>query len=264
MTQGAKRYIIGKTYYLGLSDICSDTSQPRKYFDEHALAELKASILREGVLHPVLVRRGDNGRFVLVAGERRYQACLSAGLETIPAMLTDGDPLEISIVENLMREDLTAVEEAEALEHLKSTHDYQLSDLAAVLGKAQSTICEILSLNRLPDTVKDDCRNDPKAARRVLAEIAKQPSAVKMNALYRKYKESGLTRGEMRRKKSSLKGADDLMDLGFVERFVKRLAEIEIESLDRNQHTAFMACLDEARLTVCKKLKALKALPQSA
>jgi ParB family transcriptional regulator, chromosome partitioning protein len=173
MTLAAKRYVIGKLYNLEIANLSPDSAQPRKHIDEQALAELKASIEKHGVLQPVLVRL-EQGKFLLVSGERRYLASLAAGLPTIPAIVTNGDPAEISLVENLLREDFTAIEEAEAVERLRTSHNYQLSDLSGVLGKSPSTISEILSLNKLPDTIKDECRNDPKAARTVLAEIAKQ------------------------------------------------------------------------------------------
>jgi ParB family chromosome partitioning protein len=164
----------GKLYDLNLADVQPDPDQPRKYFDEQALAELKASIEKHGVLQPVLVRQGADGALLLVSGERRYQASKLAGLLTIPAVFTDGEPAEISIIENLLRENLTAIEEAEAIERLRVQHNYQLSDLTAALGKSDSTISEILSLNKLPDEVKNDCRNDPKTARGILVEIAKK------------------------------------------------------------------------------------------
>jgi ParB family transcriptional regulator, chromosome partitioning protein len=98
-----------------MSLLAPDPEQPRKFFDEQALAELQASIASHGVLQPVLVREGGEGMFIIVSGERRYQAAKNAGLETIPAILTDGEPAEISIIENLLRENLTAIEEAEAI-----------------------------------------------------------------------------------------------------------------------------------------------------
>ena len=96
------------------------------------------------------MREGVEGAFVIVSGERRYQAAKNAGLETIQAIITDGEPAEISIIENLLRENLTAIEEAEAIERLRAVHDYGLAELATALGKSDSTISEILTLNNLP------------------------------------------------------------------------------------------------------------------
>jgi len=171
-------YEKGKLYNLNLADLLPDPDQPRKYFDEQALAELRASIEKHGVLQPVLVRQGADGGLLLVSGERRYLASKLAGCQTIPAVFTDGEPTEISIVENLLRENLTAIEEAEAIERLRAEHDYTLAELGAALGKAESTMSEILSLNRLPAEVKDDCRNDPKTSRSILVAIAAQVLAL--------------------------------------------------------------------------------------
>src|SRR6266487_2609053 len=161
-------YEKGKLYQLSMTLLSPDPEQPRKFFDEQALAELSASIVAHGVLQPILVREGVEGNFVIVSGERRYQAAKNAGLETIPAILTDGEPAEISIIENLLRENLTAIEEAEAIERLRALHDYGLAELATALGKSDSAISAILSLNRLPAEVKDDCRNEPKNLRSIL------------------------------------------------------------------------------------------------
>ncbi|MBK5276696.1 MAG: ParB/RepB/Spo0J family partition protein [Desulfuromonadales bacterium] len=115
-------YEKGKLYQLPLSSVQPDPEQPRKFFDEQALAELSASIAGHGVLQPILVRQGADGDgvFIIVSGERRYQAARNAGLATIPAIITDGEPAEISIIENLLRENLTAIEEAEAIERLRA------------------------------------------------------------------------------------------------------------------------------------------------
>jgi ParB family chromosome partitioning protein len=261
MTQGAKRYQKGKLYDLSIAELRPDPEQPRKYFDEQALSELKASIAKHGVLQPLLVRRAAEGGFLVVSGERRYQASLQAGLASVPVLITDGDPVEISIVENLLRENLTAVEEAEAIDRLKSQHNYQLADLSAVLGKAESTLSEILSINKLPSTVKDDCRNDPKAARYILVEIAKQHDAAKMASLYQKYKESGLTRGEIRSKERLLRSKEPMVDISFLGVCLKKLNALEMGKLDQPQVDRLTEELENLRLAAQAKLEILKPPP---
>lgn len=251
-------YEKGKLYDLNIADLQPDPQQPRKYFDEQALAELKASIEKHGVLQPVLVRQETDGRLLLVSGERRFQASLLAGCLTIPAVFTDGDPAELSIVENLLRENLTAIEEAEAIEKLRDLHDYALSDLSTVLGKSVSTLSEILSLNKLPAEVKDDCRNDPKAGRSILVLIAKQATPKKMTALYKKYKESGLTVGEVRKKTAKPKPTDAPVDLSFVDQFYDRLYLLESSTLTAEQKAALNLNLVKLRGMVYQKLKLLK------
>ena len=251
-------YEKGKLYDLNIADVQPDPDQPRKYFDEQALSELKSSIEKHGVLQPVLVRQGADGGLLLVSGERRYQASILAGCLTISAVFTDGEPAEISIVENLLRENLTAIEEAEAIERLRAQHDYTLVDLGTALGKAESTMSEILSLNRLPAAVKDDCRNDPKAARGILVAIASQKTPEKMTALYTKYKESGLTRGEIRKKIAKPKPADAPIDLSFVDQFCERLDTLDVTKLSAEQKVALSISLGKYRGVAYQKMKLLK------
>jgi ParB family chromosome partitioning protein len=252
-------YEKGKLYDLDITTVQPDPEQPRKYFDEQALADLTASITSHGVLQPILVREGVDGVFIIVSGERRYQATVKAGLATIPAILTDGEPAEISIIENLLRENLTAIEEAEAVERLRAVHDYALSDLATALGKSDSTLSEILSLNKLPSDVKDDCRNDPKAARGILAAIAKAKTPEKMTALYTKYKESGLTRGEIKKKTAKPKPANAAIDLTFIDQFYDRLYMLEDAKLSIAQKTTLIPTLEKMRDMIYQKVKWLKA-----
>ena len=249
----------GKLYQLPLDSVQPDPEQPRKYFDEQALAELSASISSHGVLQPILVREGADGTFIIVSGERRYQATLKAGLTAIPAIITDGEPAEISIIENLLRENLTAIEEAEAIERLRAVHDYALSDLVAVLGKSDTAISAMLSLNRLPAEVKDDCRNDPKTNRSILVEIAKQKTPEKMIALYTKYKENGLTRGEIRKITAKPKPATDgPIDLAFVDQFYDKLYTLDDTRLSVEQKVTLHVILEKMRSMIYQKMKVIK------
>lgn len=251
-------YEKGKLYNLNLADLQPDPDQPRKYFDEQALAELSASIAKHGVLQPVLVRQGADGSLLLVSGERRYLASKLAGCTTIPAVFTDGEPTEIAIVENLLRENLTAIEEAEAIERLRLEHNYTLADLGAALGKAESTMSEILSLNRLPAEVKDDCRNDPKTSRSILVAIAAQKTPERMVTLYTRYKENGLTRGEIRKAAAKPKPENAPIDLEFVDQFYNRLYLLDETRLTVEQKTSLNATLVKLRSMTYQKMKRLK------
>jgi ParB family chromosome partitioning protein len=258
MADTKSSYEKGKLYQIPLTQLIPDPEQPRKFFDEQALAELQASIVSHGVLQPILVRNGNEGTLYIVSGERRYQAAKNAGLETIPAILTDGEPAEIAIIENLVRENLTAIEEAEAIERLRSIHDYGLSDLASALGKAESTLSGILSLNRLPAEVKDDCRNDSKALTGILMEIAKQKTTEKMIALYTKYKENGLTRGEIRKLAAKPKPADAPIDLTFVSSCSERLDALDYTKLTAEQKASLLVELSKLRGVAYQNMKHLK------
>jgi len=161
-----------------LSAVEPNPEQPRKYFAEEALAELAASILERGLLHPIVVRRHGAG-FQLLAGERRFRAAQLAGLDRLPALLRENDdPLEIALIENLQREDLGPLEEASALATLIERHGYSHREVAQLLGKSRPYVSNTLALNRLPETVKAELhREGPIVSREVLIGIARQPDS---------------------------------------------------------------------------------------
>ncbi len=180
-------------YQVPVDELVQNPDQPRKFFDGEAMGELVTSIKKHGVLQPVLFRKGEDGGLYIVSGERRFRASQSAGQETIPAIYNDsGNSAEIALVENLMRENLNPIEESEALKKLKDEKSYTNEQISAVIGKAVSTISEILSLNKLPDEIKDECREDAKYSRRALVVIAKADTSEAMNGLFEKYKKMEL------------------------------------------------------------------------
>jgi len=196
-------YKEGDFYTVDIAIINPDPEQPRKYFNPVALEELSQSIQQKGVLQPVIIRRDEAGQVVLVAGERRLKAASLAGLEKIPCILTKGNPLEISIIENLQRENLRPIEEAEALSRMVEEHGYTQDKLAFVIGKAKSTVSETISLNRLPDAIKEEVRRaEPQEAekypRRLLVEIAKQETQEAMINLFNQTKEGKLKSEQVR------------------------------------------------------------------
>ena len=166
----------GRLFRLAIDSIKANPNQPRKFFDPRKLSELATSIRDKGVLQPILVREEktqEDGQFIIVAGERRYRAAKEAGLTDIPAIITTGDPDEIAIIENLQRDNLKPVEEAEGLARLMETHGYNQERLGEVIGKAKSTISEILSLTKLPSAIRDEVRSS-ELSKMILIEIAKQ------------------------------------------------------------------------------------------
>ena len=145
-------YQPGQLYQVPLAEVQADPNQPRKYMDPAALDELTASVSQMGVIQPVVCRLdGATGLVYTVAGERRCAAARKAGLAAIPAVFVDGtNCAEMALVENLLRSDLTPVEEAEALQRLMDDHAYQQDQLAAIIGKSPATISESLPSTSSP------------------------------------------------------------------------------------------------------------------
>src|SRR5437763_1761285 len=143
-----------------LDQIEASQSQPRKFFNPETLDELAASIRASGVIQPVIVRRRGAG-YQLIAGERRWRAARQAGLEHIPAIVrdaTDAQSLELALVENLLREDLNPIDEAEAYEKLLGQFGWTQEELAGRIGRDRSSIANSLRLLRLPEEIQADLR----------------------------------------------------------------------------------------------------------
>lgn len=186
----------GSYYHLDINLILPDPEQPEKYFDPGALAELANSIKQKRLYQPVVVRKDEKGQIILVAGKRRLKAAKMAGLERIPAIFTQGNPLEISIIENLQRENLYPIEEAEAIGRMIEQHGYTQRKLAIAIGKTPHRISETVKLNRLPETIKDECRHNDKYPWRLLVEIAEQDTPEAMMSLFNRAKKGNLKSDE--------------------------------------------------------------------
>ena len=133
--------------------------QPRQQFDKEALTELATSIQQRGLIQPILVRENPQkpGRYELIAGERRWRAAQLAKLHEIPAIisdLSDTEAAELSLIENIQRQDLSVIEEADGYQRLMDSHNYTQEALSAIMGKSRSHIANLLRLRHLPDPVK--------------------------------------------------------------------------------------------------------------
>src|SRR2546422_1829277 len=144
-----------------VDQIDANPRQPRKAFDPTSLDELARSLKSAGMIQPVVVRRMPEGRWQLIAGERRWRAARQAGLERIPALVreaTDAESLELALVENLLREDLNPMEEAEAYQQILTEFGWTQEELAQRVGRDRSTIANSLRLLKLPLSIQDDLR----------------------------------------------------------------------------------------------------------
>ena len=145
---------------LPITSIVANPRQPRKAFDDNSLRDLAQSLKRSGLLQPVVVRRHGQ-QFQIVVGERRWRAAGMAGMSHIPAVVreaTDAETLELALVENLLREDLNPMEEAEAYQRLLGEFDWTQEDLGERVGKDRSSVANCLRLLKLPGLIQDDLR----------------------------------------------------------------------------------------------------------
>ncbi len=183
-----------------IDQVDPNPNQPRQVMGD--LSELMASIAEKGVIEPLLVRQ-RGGRYQIIAGERRYQAAVQVGMRELPVIVRDVDDsevIELALVENLQRKDLTPFEEAEALHALSERFRYTHEDLARKLGKSRTAVTESLALNQMPEEVKNLCRLADINTKSLLLQIVRQGDPKKMTALVERMSREGIvTRQELRK-----------------------------------------------------------------
>lgn len=174
-----------------IDQIDPNPDQPRQTMGD--LSELMASIVEKGILEPLIVRwRG--GRYQIIAGERRYQAAVQVGLTELPVVIRDVDEdevIELALIENLQRKDLTPFEEAEALHGVAEKQGLTHEDLARRLGKSRSAITETLAINKMPEEVKTLCRLADITSKSLLLQIVRESDPRKMMALVERITRDG-------------------------------------------------------------------------
>ena len=172
------------------------------------LNDLMSSIKSKGILEPILVRPKEN-RYEIIAGERRYVAARSVGLKEIPCIemdVEDNEAMELSLVENLQRKDLDAFEESDGLRALMDIYGYTHSKISDKIGKARSTITEIINLSKIPNDLRNKCKEHDITRRSTLIEIAKQRSKEDMQSLIYEIVNRGLKRTDTRELSKKIKG----------------------------------------------------------
>jgi ParB family chromosome partitioning protein len=183
-----------------IDEIDPNPNQPRQVMGD--LSELMASIAEKGIIEPIIARQ-RGGRYQIVAGERRYQAAVQVGLREIPIVIRevdDNEIIEVALIENIQRKDLTPFEEAEALQSLGTRCGYTHEDMARRLGKSRTAITESLSLNNMPEEVKNLCRLADISSKSLLLEVVRQGDPQKMVALVERIaRDGGATREAVRK-----------------------------------------------------------------
>ncbi len=183
-----------------ISLIEPNAEQPRANLGN--LEELAASIREKGVLEPILVRSTDPNHYQIVSGERRYRAAILAGLDEIPAIeldVDDQETLEIALIENIQRKDLTPFEEAEGLLLLQQKFGYTHERISQVIGKSRSTVTETLLINDIPDRIRAMCREAGISNKSILVQIARAGNEQAMERALRRLAAGDLSREELRK-----------------------------------------------------------------
>ena len=192
---------VGRMISIELLD--PNPNQPRQVMGD--LSELMASVAEKGVIEPLIVRQ-RGGRYQIIAGERRYHAAVQVGLRDVPVIVRevdDGEVMELALVENLQRKDLTPFEEAEALHQLAQKCDYTHEDMARKLGKSRTAITESLSLNNMPEEVRNLCRLADITSKSTLLHIVRQSDPARMLALVEKLAGQGTATRQDARKETA-------------------------------------------------------------
>jgi ParB family transcriptional regulator, chromosome partitioning protein len=186
-----------------VDEIRPNPEQPRKALGD--LRELTESVREKGVLEPLLVRFiSSEGCFYIISGERRYHAARAAGLREVPCIeksVDDAETLEIALIENIQRKDLTAFEEADGLHRLATQFEYTHEDMAKKIGRARSSVTETLSLRNIPEALRKKCIENGVTSKSLLLQIARQPTEKKMSEMFQRILQGGLTRDEARRER---------------------------------------------------------------
>jgi ParB family chromosome partitioning protein len=239
-----------------IEQVHPNPNQPRHFIDPQGLDELTESVRSRGILQPIIVKRDGDG-YLIMAGERRYRAARAAGLRTLPAIVRDDDPNEIALIENLQREDLTALEEAEGLGAMVARYGYTHQALAQLLHKSRPYVSDMLVLTRLPAEVKAEVHRYPAISREILMAIARQTSEPDMLKLWRRIKLANLSVHkfrETRRNDDPGALASDVM--AAARRLNRKLRGFDVEGIDESTRRRFARVLRRTR----KRVEAALAL----
>ena len=185
---------------LPIDKLDANPDQPRTEIGD--LTELTASIKEKGVLEPLLVKPTAMGRWMIIAGERRWRSAQAAGLQEVPCIEMDVDDsavAEIALIENMQRKDLTPWEEADGLRALCDRFGYTHEEVARKVGKSRSTVTEALSIAGIPDDIREICRDSEITSKSLLLQIVRQPDDESMRAIAEQIAAEGLTRDGARK-----------------------------------------------------------------
>lgn len=186
--------------FIPVEQLDPNPEQPRVEIGD--LSELITSVKERGVLEPLLVKPSNvKGRWMIIAGERRWRAAKAADLKEVPCVEMDVDErgvAEIALIENMQRKDLTPWEEADGLAALCHRYGYTHEDVAKKVGKSRSTVTEAISLASIPEELREECRKADIHVKSLLLQIIRQPDIASMRQMIHEIAQRGLTREEIR------------------------------------------------------------------
>jgi len=247
-----KQSKVNQLHYISTTMLSPDPAVLTRSEDPACDFELFTSVMQHNILEPLLVRKTENGQYLVVAGQRRLRAAIAIGLAEVPCLITTANPVVISAVENLQRKDFTAVEEARVYAELIETLELTHAELGVMVGKRQSCIAETLSINKLPQSIKDDAVSKKWIAKSFLNELAKIDDPELQVKFYQKYCQKELTRSDIRNE--SRKGKRDLeeiliSELKSLRQKIQKTVTTDLVSQD------FFNALWELQMTINEKME---------
>lgn len=235
---------------MDISKIERDKNQPRKNVKVN-IDELAESIKEKGILQPLLVRE-ENDETILISGERRLEAALKAGLSQVPVIFYEGNPAELSLIENLQREDLHPIEEAEALQDLMKKSSYTQEEIGKLIGKKQSTISGILKLNEIHKSILTKCRNDKWWSQARLLRIAQKDTKQTQEEIF----EEMLERKEKSGKRGKVNRVETIKKrVGLIVKSFSKIDTGQMNISEKNDLKKELIAMQEKVKTLLEKLE---------
>jgi ParB/RepB/Spo0J family partition protein len=227
-------YEKGKIYNISLDELKTDSkTQPRKHFDAAEMEDMKNSIESQGLIYPIIFRVNDKDKPVLVSGERRVKAHLELNKATIPGIYIDSDKYdEIALVDNVQRVDLHPVDEADAVNNLKSKYEYTQEQIGNLIGKAHNTVSDILALTKLSGEIRDDARTRKSLSRSALLKVARKKKAPAQKKAYDALIASLAKQGESVKRP---RHPAHIRAIATTDRTIKCIKDINLDSLGRDR-----------------------------
>jgi ParB family chromosome partitioning protein len=247
-----------------LGRIKVNPNQPRKFFDADKLNDLALSLKEKGQIQPIVVRldeEANDGTYIIVAGERRYRASQLNGAATIECIVSKGDAEEIALIENLQRDDLKPIEEAEAIKRLMDARSYSQGQVADLVGASRVAINELLALTRLPEAIRAACRTSDKATKSLLLTIARMDGEEQQLAAWARFESGDETISTVKKARDAKAGksSDEYAELAKrIEQFAKQLQKMGAPTTDQ------LATITKAKRALDKALKTLSNANPSA